>query len=492
MALTNLPVEILEHIVRHALPEGFESLALTCRKIYAMCTPFIARHNLLRSHFQHVIFYEKMGDPLYTIRSAFDLIARIVTEPIVARYVRYLESKVDSCFLYHRPRHLYPDVNCGDVVIKSFAESPYLKQAGLDWQEYYDEIEKDLEAARYSQYAAAFLLTLLPNVEKIALPKKWKSVLATDKLIDAVIHKARQSYHLPFDTSSLTKLTEFEDSVPLNAHQRFDMALASPFLALPRVRSFWGPSCVARQDSGHQSIDKSQLTYPFGESLETVDFVSSDIDPAGIAIFLKHTTRLRKLTYSHASKDSEGPHDDDWDICNFVTKIEHAVGAHLEELSISIRELRGSLTPGRASLRGFQQLRKLELPIEFAVCNASADAAADRNIILSLESLTIEDGSTNHPTSDNKQPILGHLIPPSVRQLSLLSSGAQDHAKALEVIFRHFAAKKPSKLPALEEIYLSCPDSADDLYKEECAELQAETEKAGVVLHLKAWSFNFL
>ncbi|KAL9124068.1 MAG: hypothetical protein Q9217_006568, partial [Psora testacea] len=431
MALTHLSVELLEHIVRHALPEGFESLALTCRKIYAICLPFIQRHNALRSHFQHVIFYEKR-DPSYTIRSAFDLIARIATEPVVARYIRYLESKVDSSFLYHRPRHLYPDVKCGDAVIKSFAESPYLKQAGLDWQEYYDVIEKDLEAARYSQYAAAFLLTLLPNVERIALPKKWKSVSPTDKLIDAVIHKARQSYQLPSDTSSLTRLTEFEDSVPLNAHQRFELAWASPFLALPRVRSFWGPSCVARQDSGHQSIDKFQLTYPFGESLETVDFVSCDIDHASIAIFLKHTTRLRKLTYSHSSKDSEGPHNEDWDICNFVTAIEHAVGAHLEKLSISIRELRGSLTPGRASLRGFQQLRKLELPVEFAVCNAIADAAADRNIILSLESLSIEDGSTSHSTSDNEQPILGHLIPTSVRQLSLLSSGTQDHTKALE------------------------------------------------------------
>ncbi|KAL8853563.1 MAG: hypothetical protein Q9221_001549 [Calogaya cf. arnoldii] len=490
MTLTDLSVELIDHIVRYALPEGFESLALTCKRIYAICVPFVERHNALRSHFQHVIFHEKMRDPTYTIRSAFDLIARIATEPVVARYVRYLESTSDSSFLYGRPRYLYPDY--GDTVIKLFIKSPNLKQAGLDWQEYYDEIEKDLEAARYSQYAAAFLLTLLHNVEKIALPKKWKSVPATDKLIDAVVHKAQQSYHLPFNKSSLAKLTEFEDSVALNAHQRFDLALASPFLALPRVRSFWGTSCVARQHSRHQSMDESQITYPFGESLETVDLISSDIDHVGIAMFLKHTTRLRKLTYSHSSKDSEGPHNDDWDICNFILKIEQGVGAQLEELSISIRELRGKLTLGRASLRGFRQLRKLQLPIELAICNASANAAAGRNIFSSLESLSIEDRSTSHSTSDNEQPTLGHLVPSSVSHLSLLSSGTLDHAKALEVMFRHFAAKNTSQLPALKEIYLSCPNRAEELYKKECARLQAEIEKAGVVLHLKAWSFNFL
>ncbi|KAL9104900.1 MAG: hypothetical protein Q9163_000217 [Psora crenata] len=218
-----------------------------------------------------------MSDPSYTIRSAFDLITRVAVEPVVARYVRHLDAKVDSSFLYHRPRHFYLDANCGDTVIRLFTESPYLEQAGLDWQEYYDEIEKDLEATRYSQHAAACLLTLLPNVETITLPKKWMSVPTSDKLINAVVRKAQQSNHLLFDAWSLTQVTTLEGSVPLNSHQRFDMAWATLVLAVPRVQSFRGPSCVARIDRGDQSVDTFQLTYPFGQSLESVDFISSDM-----------------------------------------------------------------------------------------------------------------------------------------------------------------------------------------------------------------------
>ncbi len=56
--------------------------------------------------------------------------------------------------------------------------------------------EEDLEAVRYSQHAAAFLMTLLPNVEKLALPRRWKPLGATNKLIDVIVRMANQSHLL--------------------------------------------------------------------------------------------------------------------------------------------------------------------------------------------------------------------------------------------------------------------------------------------------------
>ncbi len=81
------------------------------------------------------------------------------------------------------------DVECGGAVVRLLADSPDLAEAGLDWEEYYAKIEEDLEFSRYSQYAAAFLLTLLPNVETLTLPKCWKPLEATDKLINVVVRK---------------------------------------------------------------------------------------------------------------------------------------------------------------------------------------------------------------------------------------------------------------------------------------------------------------
>lgn len=72
-------------------------------------------------------------------------------------------------------------------MVRLLANSPYLEQADLDWREYYAEVEEDLKAARYSQHAAAFLLTLLLNVEMLMLPRLWMLLDATDKLIDAVV-----------------------------------------------------------------------------------------------------------------------------------------------------------------------------------------------------------------------------------------------------------------------------------------------------------------
>jgi len=172
MALTRLPTELLDSIITHVLPEGFESVALTCRRIYALCTPFIDRYNRLRSQFQNFTNNEKMTDPSFTIRTAFDLISRIAVEPDVARYVRDVNFKIDSFLNYGRPRELVADVRCDRSVVRLFADSRYLEQAGLDWKEYFAEIEEDIKAARYSQHATAFLLTLLPNVEKLTLPKK--------------------------------------------------------------------------------------------------------------------------------------------------------------------------------------------------------------------------------------------------------------------------------------------------------------------------------
>ena len=99
-------------------------------------------------------------------------------------------------------------------MLRLLADSPHLKQAGLDWQKFYAEIEEDLQAVRYSQHAASFFMTLLPNVETLKLPQRWKPLDATDTLVDAIIGKANQSQH-PEDRPSLAQVTRFEASVSL-------------------------------------------------------------------------------------------------------------------------------------------------------------------------------------------------------------------------------------------------------------------------------------
>ena len=476
MALTRLPTELLETIITHVLPEGFESLALTCRKIYTLCIPFIQRHNALYSRFHRFTYHGNLKDPSSTIATASELIRRIAVEPIVARYIQYANFKLDSPRSHIIPRGFIGDFDCREDVIRLFADCPYLDQAGVDWKKYLDKIEEELnvdELPRYSQHAAAFLLTLLPNVKKLTLPQYWEPLDASDKLIDAIVLKTKQSNSL-CDRPSLAQVTRFAPSVPLASQYRFDLGLAGPFLALPRIRSFRGPSCVVMDDN-HKSIKN----YDFGETLETVLFVACCVDDVGIADFLKNTKRLKTLRYSHSTKHNVSIQC--WDICKFISAIKRQVGSHLVELSISIREPFGSIAPGKVSMRDFPCLRQLEFPLEIVLCNITV---ASSRVYTLRESHV--GGSSDHEL-DCDMLFIGDLVPASVSILSLISHGIDHHDKALHVLFWDFAAKKETTLPALKEIHLICPDGADDAYKDHCTRLLAETQKAGVDLHLEPW-----
>ena len=443
---------------------------MTCGSIYAVCIPFIKRHNALHSRFHHFTYYKNPADPSPTIATASDLIKRIAVEPVVARYIQYADFKRDSPGSHIIHRGFVRDTDCLHDVIRLFAESPYLEHAGLNWNEYLAKIEEELNVNRiptYSQHASTFLLTLLPNVDRLILPQFWNPLGATDRLIDAVVRKAKQS-HSRFDSLSLAQVTRFEPYISQKRFDQFDLGWTRPFLALPRIRSFHGPSCVI-MDANYTSIVPRDPNY----TLESVSLVTCCLDDVGIAHFLKNTKRLKTLRYSHSRKYYFNPRC--WDICKFVAAIEREVGSHLVELSISIREPFSSIAPGKVTMRGCACLRQLEFLLEIVMCNMAATA---RRVSMSDYEL------------DNGALFLGDLVPPSVNALSLISHGTDHHGGVLAVMFWDFAAKKTTKLPALKEIHLIYPNGGDGAYKDHFTRLRAETNKAGVVLHLQPWAHS--
>ena len=341
MALTRLPTELLETIIAYVLPEGFESLAVTCRKSYSSCVPFIERQKALPSRFHYFTYHANQNDPSPTIASASDLIRRIAVEPIVARYIQHADFGFDSPRNYINTRGSLVEADSREDMIRLFVNCPCLVQAGLDWKTYLDSIEVELNSRshpHYSQHAAAFLLTLQPNVKTLTLPRRWKPLETTDRLIDATVCNARQSNSI-CGKPSLAQVTRFEPYASLVPQDRFDLDLAVPFLTLPRIRSFRGPSCVITYEARKSVKDRS-----FGETLESVSLVACCMDDVGIGDFLQDTERLKTLEYSHSRKDN--PSIQCWDICKFIASIERQVGSHLVELSISIGRPFGSIAPG--------------------------------------------------------------------------------------------------------------------------------------------------
>jgi hypothetical protein len=461
MAFTHLPNEILEEIIIDSLPEGFESLALTCKEIFALCCPFIGHHNKLRAHFREFWYgyrprmYNKMlVTRPYPLMSACMLIAQIAVEPVVARYIQHGDFHEDSQFSRYTEkstRRLQEHPHFEESVIRLLADSPYLKEAGLDWKEYYATMKEDFLEHRYSQYAAVFLLTLLPNVNRTRLPWWWKSLETTDKLLDVISRRARQATLL-HDRPSMAQVKMF------TVHSYF--AGATAFLNLPQLRYF--KCCNSIKD--HRD---SSSTYQYGGTFENIEVVNlSHVakDEESLVAFLQQTPCLKSLHYSHSTEQHFVRQD--WDFCKLIAAMERQVGTHIVKLCLSIHTFHGNIVRGQTSMCGFQRLEKLEFPLEIAMSNLSISAPAE--------------GELYYP-----EFFVRDLVPASVSGLSLLSDGKDRHEKALDAMFHDFATRKTSEFPALQEIHLSCLEDADNAYKQQCHKLVIEAGDAGVLVYLR-------
>lgn len=363
-------------------------------------------------------------------------------------------------------------------MIVLFASSPHLAQAGLEWQAFYRLMETNIETAGYSQHATTFLLTLLPSVERISLPKEWISMDATEHLLDVIAREAKKS-HLPHDEPSLARVREcrLKSRQRLWRHRNYDSHWARSFLALPRVQGFRGPGCIARVRTVHTYMPSSKVAGSF--AITTIHLLHMcRIDQRGFAEFLKASPSLKWLRYSYAGERTRKPK---WDLCKFVKILEREVGDRLEGFSIAILGSDDLIIPGRVLLSGFQRLQKLELPTELVICNMTA-SAIDGMVTAPDESSTTGKRLADYRVPIEKEHLIENLVPTSVSQLSLLSKRADKHAQALEVFFRDFDLRKKTTLYALENIFLTCPCCEEGTYKDLCTRLRKKIQKAGVTV----------
>ncbi|THV53843.1 hypothetical protein BGAL_0040g00040 [Botrytis galanthina] len=486
MSLLDLPTEILARIVSLVLPEGFESLALTCQETHSLCTPFLEYHNQLRSQYHRLAL-----GPSSSIKTLLDLILRIDSEPIIARYIIHADFGIDRYHSYVQDfyrRHHGP-------LKKLLAVSPYLKKAGLDWEEYHDLIKADLRRNRhsnnYSQHVTAFVLTLLPNVKTLVL-SPWQPVEAPKRLFEAILAESKLPT-FPCEDPSLAQLTKIKIST--YTRLKFDWWKDFPLLALPNLRSYRGPNFVARGAFSDVHPSKPILNFRCGQSLETVYLKNCCINDVAIVNFLKHTPHLRSFKYTHSpEKESD---DEAWNIFKFIAAIEGEAGSYLEELSVKIcaststedTSLKDrpivSIAQNEVFMRGFKCLRKLELPLQMAICdhaNVTFRATNSARIL-----------ANQGPR--NFEIFINELLPTSVSYLSLSSSGIDVGARSdiMKAIGNHFVTEQ-SRFPAAKVVQLLLPgdNSAIYLYKEDHSEATGEVNKLDVISNTTSCGFSLV
>jgi len=460
MSLTSLPYELLDTIVECSLGPNFLDLAKTCKKIYARCEPFIRRHNELRFRYRDFSYSIHSDDNLV---AAFDLISIIAAEPIVARYIKAANLVDDSKFFRHARAHgglpkSVPSIEEGGVMVQLFANSTYLQRAGVDWREYYNTFAEDVREMRYSQYGAAFLLTLLSDAESLTIPLSWEPNAATDQLLNVLATEARKPSSL---SSGLRSVTTFCRQTRV-VSEMWDLSWASPFLALPHLRSFRSPRSVS-VGGNPTSLAFKGLSHN-AKNLEVAYLHDCCIDAVGITDFLKHTPRLKTLRFS--------PNTPNWDLCKFINAVAREAGSYLTELSVDVS---GTILPGKASTLGFQKLQKWEFPLKLATRNLNAAGATGTTIQRFF-----------HGPVD---PFVRDLIPTSVTHLSVKSDGMGPYDRGLDALFGNLGAVRRCQLPNLEEVFLNCKQGADEAYKQQCNKIVADGKEEGVAVHLRCLDY---
>ncbi|KAH6868777.1 hypothetical protein BKA58DRAFT_387575 [Alternaria rosae] len=493
MALLELADELLALIVDRVIPEGFENLCLSCRKFYTLCKPLLKHHNELRSHFRNFNYFVKDKYPSLTIRTPFELIARIAEEPVVARYIEYADFKADLRIPVGRRLWLMEENGYRPETVRNlFASSQYL--SGTEWQDYFEKYERGLEDNRYTQAASAFLLTLLPNVKTVVLPFRWTHDKETEKLLQAIVHHARQP-NTTSTNASLALVTTLKTGFSFAMRQGLVLNKITPLLALPRIHTFHGPTSTSDIEAREPSSPRQPIPPPVGGTLEIAYLRGCNLDGPTMQHFLRYTPRLKTLVYSHSDKQLSRI----WDICELVTTIGAEAGSHLEELSITKHEFSGKIALGTATMRDFPRLHKLEIPLDLATCvirsadhlgrspAADVDQSQVNLLMCGLVPASVtrlfltSDEWKSHDDNNNSTALLE-----MIDGVPVFEGRPQQHERTLEAMFQGFADKKDAQLPCLKEIRMSCHWSADEALKVRCESLRAEVENVGVEVHVHA------
>jgi hypothetical protein len=219
MALLNLPTEILSRIIKETIPESFENLAVTCITAYNASQYFLPKHNKFRRRYRNFAYgsAQELQDGR-TCATSLQLIHGIAEEPVIARYIvsadfknDQLPEEVETC------RAQIQQITASPYVLQLLKNSSYLQSAGVDPSTVLHHLISQHKPAGTASLAATFLLTLLPNVTTLALPKNWEESerllydaptvekpLEVRDLLDEIVERAND----PSDsTAGLSKLT---------------------------------------------------------------------------------------------------------------------------------------------------------------------------------------------------------------------------------------------------------------------------------------------
>lgn len=365
-------------IVQQLTGDEFENLALSCRRIQVLSTPFLARHNAYRRSWAQIDCLEYKS-----------VLRKVARSPCIARYIKHLsipqrfrgEDGDDSMFPAGQTclgcsggivedldaRNLYKFIANHFSHLSFGVDDPSLARR---W--HHHVLHDNVSAA--VDYAAIFLLSLLPNLETLSLPADWEIVNAvgpsdaSDLLRLTILRANDTSVPGPRPMRKLAHLYPDEPDTGDVSQSGQPITPILPFLSLTRLQSarHWHSTLQGiKLDEGYGDVDAESEAWrryqPIGCGLKY--FVLNGAGISGdqsIEALFRSMGKLKTLKLSWQSRDElvevYAPH-------KLVTTVMEAAGHSMETLCLTIgwdcgvEEVREPIR----NMMGFTKLRQLEL-----------------------------------------------------------------------------------------------------------------------------------
>ncbi|TKA81395.1 hypothetical protein B0A55_02066 [Friedmanniomyces simplex] len=423
MSLLALPVELLDVIIGHTLPDGLESFALSCKTVRTVGKNHIRTHDTYKRRWAHFVHQD---DP--DVKVPLELLLAIAEDPLIAAYIQKADfwhrtlgpEEADA-----RAEHVVSDEASMAEIRKVVRQSRYLALAQQNPDLWLERLQRDTgrEDSHWQvNMATVMLLTMLPHLKELTLPVTWKDLpdpgakhlrrLDSDwsatnlwSVLDII---TREATSRPASAASLSRLERILPHAKCTYGQRNALQELGPFLSIPSLTELYASNCVAVRD-GNTGIP-FEWRYPDHTSnLRRIELAGCCIDSEGIAEFVRHTPQLTTLKYSHHTKWHGCQHD--WSAGEFVRAVEKHCGATLKELTIAINVAHGMIETGVVSLQGFQRLETVELDV-LVFAGPSPESGERQGIV----------GTPQNKWKVSDIPRLADILPATIRQAGLFSA----------------------------------------------------------------------
>lgn len=462
-SLLDLPLELLTQIIQETIPADFEAAALSCKTLFAASAPFRAQYAIRRKRFRNFTFSRKVEDSVegaeesdsseywdeitkdtgIRIRTTRELLEQIALDHSLARYIQPIDLRQSADDQEDEEVIKSLEAEVPETLRNLVLTSPFIEAFGGDPDDWIGGIQWS------TVDAAVFLLTLLPQVRKVALPPRWDELNPFNKrntssnermwpVLKLITYRANHLEEFP--DAPLSMLSVVQPSRDIGYEERSPLTPFVPFLAINSVSDVSLRSCIFKDD-GYTGIAFDPIVECYSTNLRKLTLESCVAGPEELSQLLSRIPNLEILEFSHETKWHGCGHN--WNIGAFLDTVQNICAKTLKELSVTIINHWGNKGATLVDMTRFQKLAALELDVDM-LCGPPYDP--------SMRDLEWDDfESAGSPA----WPKLTDMLPASIEGFELyLNTFTDDHLKCISHLIEGLSDARVTKLPHLDKLSL--------------------------------------